>query len=122
MKRASGFQIATLVRWAVFRLRPQTWAIVRVLQWVASAGLVSRVRVSTASTWASLIVRGAPGRGSSSNPSRRLVSRRLRHAVIRRDALSRWASGLALLLGLVVVTNVAIAATSTALLSVDGMT
>jgi len=50
-----------------------------VLQWVASAGLVSRVRVSTASTSASVTVRGAPGRGSSSNPSRRWVRKRVRH-------------------------------------------
>src|SRR5438552_438050 len=51
----------------------------RVLQCVASRGLVSRVNVTTSSTRASLIVRGAPGRGSSSRPSSRLARNRLRH-------------------------------------------
>ena len=41
----------------------------RVLQWVAALGLVSSVRVTTRSTSASEIVRGAPGLGSSARPS-----------------------------------------------------
>ena len=41
----------------------------RVLQCVASRGVVSRVRRTTRSTCASVIVRGAPGRGSSSKPA-----------------------------------------------------
>src|SRR5581483_9410513 len=67
------------IRWTVLRLSPQACAIARVLQWVASGGFVSSVRLSTASTAASVTVRGAPGRGSSSNPSRRLVTKRVRH-------------------------------------------
>ena len=55
------------------------WAIERVDQWVAAAGLLSRVRVRTASTWASLILRGCPGRGSSSNPSTPCATKRSRH-------------------------------------------
>src|SRR2546430_7247389 len=51
----------------------------RVLQCVASRGLVSSVSVTTSSTCASLTVRGAPGRGSSSSPSSRLARNRLRH-------------------------------------------
>ena len=51
----------------------------RVLQCVASRGVVSKVSVTTRSTAASVTVRGAPGRGSSSNPSRRFATKRLRH-------------------------------------------
>jgi len=36
------------------------WAMERVLQCVAWGGVDSRVRVTTASTWASVISRGAP--------------------------------------------------------------
>ena len=53
-------------------------ASVRVLQWVAPRGVVSHVRVTTASTGVSLIVRGAPGRGSSSRPSPPLSINRCR--------------------------------------------
>src|SRR5262249_10617472 len=51
----------------------------RVLQWVASAGRDSRVRVTAASTCSSVIVRGAPGRGSSASPSNRRSANRARH-------------------------------------------
>jgi hypothetical protein len=51
----------------------------RVLQCVASRGFVSSVAVTTSSTCASLTVRGAPGRRSSSSPSNRLARNRLRH-------------------------------------------
>ena len=44
---------------------------VRVLHCVISAAGASNVRVITATTRSSLTVRGAPGRGSSLNPSRR---------------------------------------------------
>ena len=60
-------------------LIPHRRAIKRVLQCVASRGVDSRVSVSTRSTAASLISRGAPGRGSSSNPSNRRAIKRLRH-------------------------------------------
>ncbi len=48
-------------------LMPDERAIER--EWVASAGLASSVLTITASTRSSPIVRGAPGRGSSSSPS-----------------------------------------------------
>ena len=46
---------------------------------MASRGFVSSVLRTTFSTFASLIVRGAPGRGSSSSPSARLATKRARH-------------------------------------------
>ena len=66
-------------RWAGARRRPRSarppageipiaLAIERVDQWVASGGISSRVLTITASTLSSLIVRGAPGRGSSTEP------------------------------------------------------
>src|SRR3954452_23720156 len=58
---------------------PTAWAIPRVLQWVAALGFCSRVLVTTSSTRASVILRGAPGRGSSVSPSRRSSRKRLRH-------------------------------------------
>ena len=42
-------------------LNPQRWAIVRVLQCVASRGMLSSVSRTTRSTSASMIFRGAPG-------------------------------------------------------------
>ena len=61
------------------RLKGIVRAMARVLQCVACAGVVSRVRVTIRSTAASVTVRGAPGRGSSSSPSRRWVIKRWRH-------------------------------------------
>ena len=58
---------------------PAAVAIDRVDQCVASAGVVSRVRTSTSSITASVILRGGPGRGSSFSPSRRRCANRLRH-------------------------------------------
>ena len=46
---------------------------------VAPWGVDSSVRVTTASTASSVILRGAPGLGSSTNPSRRLLTNRFRH-------------------------------------------
>ena len=63
---------ARQMRLTVLWLRPHCRAIARVLQCVASRGVVSSVNVTTCSTAASVTVRGAPGRGSSSNPSSRL--------------------------------------------------
>ena len=51
-------------------------AMERVLQCVASEGVVSSVSVITRSTSASEIERGAPGRGSSSSPSSRWSRKR----------------------------------------------
>jgi hypothetical protein len=60
-------------------LIPTFLAIERVLQCVASAGLLSRVSVTTRPTSASVIFRGAPGRGSSGRPSSRRARKRARH-------------------------------------------
>jgi hypothetical protein len=70
---------ARQMRWTVLRLSPHAVAIDRVLQWLASEGVVSSVWVSTRSTSTSVIVRGAPGRGSSSKPSSRVARKRARH-------------------------------------------
>jgi len=51
----------------------------RLLQCVLLTGMDSSVLVITSSTCASLIDRGAPGRGSSSKPSSRLTRKRSRH-------------------------------------------
>src|SRR6478609_7066859 len=58
---------------------PAALAIDRVLQWVSPGGVVSRVFTMIASTAASVIVRGAPTRGSSYNPVRRCAANWLRH-------------------------------------------
>src|SRR5205809_3322513 len=53
--------------------------MVRVLQWVAPRGVVSSVRITTSSTFASVICRGAPTRGSSNSPATRSATKRARH-------------------------------------------
>jgi len=73
--RAKARQIRLIELW----LKPVAAAIERVLQWVASRGADSSVSAMTRSTSASPIVRGAPGRGSSSSPSRRPARNRRRH-------------------------------------------
>ena len=60
-------QNARQIRLTVGALNPLSLAIERVLQCVASRGSDSRVFTTTRSTSPSPIVRGAPGRGSSSN-------------------------------------------------------
>jgi|GEM_PF-1665333 len=67
------------IRLIVVRLIPISFAMERVDQWVASVGFSSRVFTTTASTWSSLTVLGAPGRGSSKRPSRRCSTKRRRH-------------------------------------------
>jgi hypothetical protein len=64
-------------------------AVERVDQWVASMGLLSRVRAMTASTGASLILRGWPRRGSSSRPSTPRATKRSRHLLTRLDVDSQ---------------------------------
>ena len=59
--------------------RPVCLAIRRVLQCVALAGIDSKVFVITRSTWRSVMVRGAPTRGSSNSPSSRNCRNRSRH-------------------------------------------
>ena len=76
-------------------------AMSRVLQWVAPRGVVSNVRMITCSTWSSVTVRTAPGRGSSYRPSsryrmkrpRHLQDRRWRHVESSRDHLAVGAVG-----------------------------
>src|SRR6266540_6178918 len=58
---------------------PDAFAIERVLQCVAWAGIVSSVLVTTSAILSSPILRGAPGRGSSSRPSKRFPANRRRH-------------------------------------------
>src|SRR6266851_5710413 len=48
-------------------------------QCVAPSGSSSSVRTTTSSTWASVMVRGTPGRGSSDSPSSRSRRKRARH-------------------------------------------
>src|SRR5205823_9600917 len=59
---------------------PEVLAIERVLQCVASAGSVSSVLVTTSAILSSPILRGAPQRGSSSRPSKRLLANRFRQS------------------------------------------
>jgi hypothetical protein len=63
-------------------LIPVARAIDRVDQWVSLlGGGSSSVLVITCSTWASAMVRGRPGRGSSARPSSRSRTNRPRHLV-----------------------------------------
>ena len=59
--------------------RPAALAIERRLQWVAPAGIASRVRVTSAATASSPIRRGAPLLGSSDRPASRAAANRSRH-------------------------------------------
>ena len=63
------------MRLTVVWLRPDLWAMDRVLQWVASLGVVSNVNAITRSTSASSIIRGRPLRGWSNRPSSPCSSR-----------------------------------------------
>jgi hypothetical protein len=67
------------MRWTLEVEIPLERAIPRELQWVAPRGIVSRVATITASTLASSIERGTPGRGSSWRPSSRCATKRARH-------------------------------------------
>jgi hypothetical protein len=67
MKRErEGAPVRLIVDW----LSPVALAMARVDQCVAASGWLSSVRVSTFPTCRSLSLRGVPGRGSSSSPSR----------------------------------------------------
>ena len=59
--------------------RPDRCAIDTRDQWVASVADSSSVAVTTCSTWSSRIDGGRPGRGSSTSPSSRLSTNRVRH-------------------------------------------
>ncbi len=86
------------MRWTLERLKPQVLDGERVDQWVASAGVDSKVRVKTRSISASLKRRGAPGRGSSSKPSSRSSMNRLRHLPTVCLVQPSWAATSVLLL------------------------
>ena len=73
--RAKARQMRLTVVW----LRPERWAMDRVLQWVASLGVDSSVSVITRSTSSSVTARGRPLRGSSDRPSNRRSKNRERH-------------------------------------------
>jgi hypothetical protein len=67
------------IRPTVDLLSPDRLAIDARDQWVASGGVSSSVATITASTCSSVILRGAPGRGSSTSPSNRRATNRDRH-------------------------------------------
>ena len=99
IKSGSDDSLKVSVRWGcspkarhmrlmVLWLRPERLAIERVLQWVASVGVVSRVMLTTLSTSASAVLRGVPGLGSSSSPStRRSKNRDLHFPTVGLDTL-----------------------------------
>lgn len=76
---------ARQMRTMAFWLSPLAWAMVRVLQCVAWAGRVSSVRVMTASTFASVSLRGCPERGASPRAPSRPVRKRLSPLACRLD-------------------------------------
>ena len=104
IKSGSDDSLKVSVRWGcspkarhmrlmVLWLRPERLAIERVLQWVASVGVVSRVMLTTLSTSASAVLRGVPGLGSSSSPStRRSKNRDLHFPTVGLDTLSSSAT------------------------------
>jgi hypothetical protein len=67
----------------------------RLDQCVAPSGVSSKVRTITSSTWASVMVRGTPGRGSSPSPSSRFARKRARHLLtVPRFTRSRAATAI----------------------------
>jgi hypothetical protein len=74
--RCDGRATARQRRRTAVGLRPHAWAMARVLPCVAWRGVDSQGRVRTRSTWASVMRRGAPGRGSSRSPSVRCCAQR----------------------------------------------
>jgi hypothetical protein len=69
------------IRPIVERLSPDRWAIDARDQCVAFGGVCSSVATMTCSTCSRVIEGGRPGRSSSTNPSRRPATNRLRHLV-----------------------------------------
>jgi hypothetical protein len=81
------------IRPTVDRESPVFLAIDARDQWVASAGVFSRVSTTTCSTCSSVIFRGAPGRSSSTSPASRRSTNRDRHLpTVGRDTPSRSAT------------------------------
>src|SRR5919106_4451199 len=70
---------ARQIRPTVDRDSPASAAIDARDQWVASLGVRSSVATRTCSICSSLMLRGPPGRGSSSSPSSRFATNRRRH-------------------------------------------
>ena len=88
-----GFKAnARQMRLTVAALKPHALAIERVLQCVASRGSDSRVLTTTRSTSSSPIVRGAPGRGSSSKPSQPAPRNRRRHLPTVARVVPSWSA------------------------------
>ncbi len=82
-------QIRTMARWE----KPVCFAMRRVDQWVPWSGSVSSFRVTTSSTCASVILRGAPDRGSSVSPCIPSARKRSRHLpAATRDTSNFWAT------------------------------
>ena len=82
-------------RWTLVAEMPARFASSRLDQCVAPSGVSSRVRTTTSSTWASVMVRGTPGRGSSPSPSSRFARKRARHLVtVPRFTRSRAATAM----------------------------
>ena len=71
-------------------------AIDRVLQCVASLGVVFRVSVTTRSTSSSVTARGRPLRGSSDRPSSRRSTNRARHWPTVSPDTPNWAASVVL--------------------------
>jgi hypothetical protein len=69
------------IRPMVDLLNPERCAIDARDQWVAFGGACSNVATTTRSTRSTEIEGGRPGRSSSTNPSRRRATNRLRHLV-----------------------------------------
>src|SRR6266540_2578980 len=73
---------------------PVAAAIERTLHWLASRGVDSSVLTMTASTWSSLMRRGAPLRGSSNNAATPPATNRDRHlptvVFVRRSSRATW--------------------------------
>ncbi len=73
--RPNAFQMRTTAVCVI----PVERAMSRVDQCDAPFGVSSNVFTMTRSTWSSVMLRGAPGRGSSTRPSRRSSTKRRRH-------------------------------------------
>ena len=95
--RCGASRNAFQIRPTAERLSPECPAIDARDQCVASRGVDSRVSMTTCSTCASVIERGAPGRGSSTSPSSRSATNRDRHLpTVGRDTRSAAATSVLL--------------------------
>jgi hypothetical protein len=74
--RSTGPLVRSIGRCTLVGEIPTRRASSRLDQCMAPSGTSSKVRTTTSSTWASLMVRGTPGRGSSPSPSSRRARNR----------------------------------------------